>query len=350
MSGERKNNLLTVAILVLLVYLIALADIRPAAALHLTNRSVKVSVATPSVLSGETFQFFVPSTSSLGSIAFEYCSNSPLLDQSCTPPAGLDVTGASLDSQTGNIGFSVDAADTTASRLVINRAAVNSAAINTSYIFSGIMNPSVGGDTTYVRITTYPTTDATGAYTDYGAVAFATEYIFNVGAAVPPFVKICVGISVSPNCDSVSGDTVNLGTLSASQANAGQSQFSAGTNSATGYSVYSLGTTMTSGNNTIKALISPTTNFPGTQQFGINLRANLSPPVGQEPLGLGNAAPTANYNTPNRYMFQNGDMLVSAGSPSDYNRMTVSYLVNRPSGQEPGVYTTTVTYLAVGQF
>jgi hypothetical protein len=350
MTGGRSLKTLVAAVVALTVSGAVLVNLNSAFALPLGTRSIQLSTAVPSVPANENIQFFVPSASTLGSIAFEYCSNSPIVSVPCVAPAGLDALSASLVSQTGNTSFSVDNTDTTSNRLVISRLPLNASVIDSTYVFTGIVNPSTAGATTFVRITTYATGDATGAYTDFGAVAFATEDIFNVGAHVPPFIKLCVGISVSPNCSSISGDTVNLGVLSPNHANAGVSQFAAGTNSPTGYAVYSLGTTMTSGNNIISALTIPTTNFPGTQQFGINLRANLSPPVGQDPLGVGTATPAANYNTPNRFMFQNGDMLASSSLPSDYNRMSVSYLANVPPGQTPGIYTTTVTYVAIAQF
>lgn len=350
MTYSKKLNKLSIVALLLLGCVVLLINTPLTEAAELSNRSVQISSAVPSAVTTEAYQFFVPTVTTIGSIVFEYCSNSPIITVACTAPAGLDVSSANLVSQSGNTGFNIDNADTTVNKLVISRAPLNAAVITTTYGFSNITNPSAGGATTFVRISTYATTNGSGSYTDNGSVAFATETIFNIGVAVPPFLKLCVGITVSPNCSSAVGDTINLGILSSTNANAGQSQFAIGTNSITGYAVYSLGTTMTSGNNIIPALVIPTTNFPGTGQFGINLRANLSPPIGEDPVGLGTATPTANYNTPNRFMFLNGDSIALASLPSDYNRMTVSYLVNVPASQFPGVYSTTVTYLAVAQF
>jgi hypothetical protein len=107
---------------------------------------------------------------------------------------------------------------------------------------------------------------------------------------------------------------------------------------------------MTSGNNIIPSLPLPTASLPGTGQFGINLRANLIPTVGQDPVGLGTGSPSANYDIPNRYTFNDGDNISSSALTSDYNRMTVSYLVNVPKGQAPGIYSTTMTYVATVQF
>jgi len=262
----------------------------------------------------------------------------------------LDLTPATLSSQTGNTGFGVDAIDTTANRLVLSRAPAASTATPSEYVITGFNNPSVPSSTEFIRIATYATADGSGSFTDNGSVAYATTNPFLVGAFVPPFLRFCVGITVASNCSSASGNSIDLGDLSASHASSAQSQFAAGTNDTSGFSIYSLGTTMTSGNNVIPQLNSPSPSIAGTSQFGINLRANSSPSVGQEPSGTGSAAPTANYATPNSYMFSDGDSIAASTLPTDFNRMTVAYLVNVSAGQSPGIYSTTLTYMAVVQF
>ena len=322
-----------------------------AEAAELQDRSISLSTAVPSATAIHSFGFTYQSSGLLGSIVFEYCDNSPLFDQPCTAPAGLDVSAANLDSQSGNDGFLIDPTDTTANKLVISRVPAAASAVTPSaYSFSNITNPSAAGQTVFVRISSYASDGGSGGVIDSGAVAFVTASRFTIGAFVPPFLRLCVGLSVSPDCSSISGDSIDLGTLSARRANAGQSQFAAGSNSPSGYNIFSLGTTMTSGNNVIPALNAPAANFPGSGQFGINLRANLSPAVGQDPVGLGTATPTANYDTPNRFMYADGDTVATVPIPSNYNQMTVSYLVNVPASQPPGVYSTTITYLAVAQF
>lgn len=315
-----------------------------------TNRSVTPSSGVPSATADYLFKFTLPSTNTVGSIVFEYCADSPLIFDPCTPPAGLDVTAATLASQSGNTGFSIDSADSTANVIVLSRPPAAGNLTPNTYKFTGITNPSTPGQSVFVRMWTHAAADGSGPKQDGGASAFAVQSVFNVGAFVPPFVQICVGISVAPDCTSASGDSIDLGTLSASRASAGQSQFATATNDPNGYVVFSLGQTMTSGNNIIPSLSLPAASFPGTGQFGINLRANLIPTVGQDPVGLGTGLPAANYSIPNRFLFNDGDSITSSSLPSDYNRMTVSYVVNIPSNQAPGIYATTITYLATVQF
>jgi hypothetical protein len=157
-------------------------------------------------------------------------------------------------------------------------------------------------------------------------------------------------VTVSANCSSASGDRINLGNLSTGSTKAGTSQFAGGTNSPSGYTVFIQGTTMTSGNNTIKALSVQTPSFPGNNQFGINLRDNSLPNVGTNTSGSGSATPMANYNTANQYKYLNGEAIARSTLPSDYNRMTVSYIININDSQPPGVYASTFTYLATATF
>jgi hypothetical protein len=337
------------AVLIFVLGLLAFNP-QPTRASILFNRSILLSSNHPSVVASHDFKFDIPTTSVVGSIVFEYCSDSPSFYTSCTPPSGLDVTGATLNSQTGNVGFSVDGADTTANRIVLTRPAVPGILTSNTYDFDNIVNPSAIAPSIFVRISTYSSTDGSGSYIDTGAVAFAIINAFNVGAFVPPFLALCVGITVAPDCTTISGDSIDLGILSSQHANASQSQFATATNDPNGYVIFALGNTMTSGNNIIQSLPLPAASFPGTPQFGINLRANVLPPIGQDPVGLGTGAPAANYNIPNRFMFNSGDTITSSPLTTNYNRMTVSYLVNVPSKQAPGVYATTITYVATVQF
>src|SRR5579884_3551491 len=126
--------------------------LKDASAATIQDRSVTVSTATVSATTSEDFKFTLPTVNTLGSITFEYCSNTPLFALACTAPAGMDVSAASLNSQTGNSGFSIDTSDSTANRLIITRAASNSAAIPNEYVFGNIKNPSTAGQTVYIRI------------------------------------------------------------------------------------------------------------------------------------------------------------------------------------------------------
>jgi hypothetical protein len=319
-------------------------------ALTLTNRSVTLSTATPSAVASHAFQMTVSSTAAVGSIVFEYCANSPLFDISCVPPAGLSLSAAVLAQQAGNTGFSIDNIDSNATRLVISRPVAAAVAVPSSYTFSNVTNPPGNNQTTYVRITTYASTQGTGSFIDNGSVAFSTISNFVVGAFVSPFLDLCVGVTVAGNCSQTAGDNLDLGILSAQATRSATSQFAASTNDGTGCVVYVLGTTMTSGNNIIPAMSNQPASLPGVSEFGINLRQNTNPAVGADPSGAGTSVPAAGYDSPDSFSFVPGSQIANSPVSTDYNRMTVSYITNVSVSQPPGVYSTTLTYLASAQF
>jgi hypothetical protein len=343
----QATHFLTVLVLVSVPYLFWEGQ---SFALQFSDRSVSLSTATPSANATHTFQMTFGSTAAVGSIAFEYCTNSPLFDVSCSPPAGLSLGAAALSQQTGNTGFIIDPIDSTASRLVISRPAAPAAAVPSSYTFDNVTNPSTSDQTTYVRVSTYASTQGTGSFIDNGSVAFSTVTNFAVGAFVPPFLNLCVGVTVTGNCSQATGDSLDLGILSPQTTRFATSQYAASTNDETGCIVYLLGTTMTSGNNIIPAMSNQPANLPGTSEFGVNLRQNTNPAVGADPSGAGTSAPAAGYNSPDFFSFVPGSQLSSSPISTDYNRMTISYVTNVSAGQPPGVYSTTLTYLASAQF
>lgn len=337
-------------ILLIIVSLVIICFPAGGKAVFFEPRSVTLSSGTPSAVATHDFSLKPISPDDVGSLAFEYCVNTSLIGVPCVPPAGLDVSGAILSFQSGNSGFSIDSADSTSNKIVLSRTLAPVNNVLSEYKFDNIINPSTPAQTVYVRLGTFASSDGSGPNIDKGAATFAVQSIFNVGAFVPPFLQLCVGVTVSPDCSSISGDNIDLGILSSQHANAGQSQFATATNDPNGYVIFALGNTMTSGNNIIQSVPLPSASFPGTPQFGINLRSNLIPPIGQDPVGVGTGVPTANYNIPNRFTFNDGDMIASSPLTTNYNRMTVSYLVNIPSKQAAGVYATTITYVATVQF
>jgi hypothetical protein len=345
----RKVSRLTAHILVATLLVASpLLWYKSASANPLSTRSVTVGSSAPGTVTTHRYNFNIDTVNTVGSIEFEYCTNSPEIGSSCNAPPGLNVSAANISAQTGETGFAIDPS-TTANRLVISRAAGLTSAIPVSYTFSNVTNHSAPFYTVFVRVATFSSTDGTGSRVDSGAVAFATTSAISVSGFVPPYLTFCVGVVVALNCVNASGTSLDFGELSKTQPRFLTSQFSVATNDPGGYSTTLAGTTMTSGNNIIPGLAPPQTSQPGTSQFGMNLRANSNPAVGANPTGVGTGAISPNYNIPNQYFFNN-QVIASSPIPSDFNLFTVSYVVNVSDAQSPGVYSTTLTYIASAAF
>lgn len=343
------HKILSLMTCLALAYLIFGSFIASASASQLKNRSLQLSSATASETSSYNFTFNIVSSATLGSIRFQFCSNDPIVTDSCTFPTGFSDSSAALSSQAGQTGFSISGSSSS-NDLILTRTPSPASAGQVNYVFSNVTNPSSPG-AYFVRIETYASTDGSGSYTDYGGIAFSISSAINISATVPPYLLFCTGLSIpGDNCNNATGDFINFGNLSPSTTSTGSSQMLAASNAASGYEVSVFGTTLESGNNVIPPLTSPDASRPGTSQFGINLRANSSPTGGQDPSGPGSGQPTANYDSPNFFTFNSGDVVASSTGP-DLNRLyTDDYLVNVSPTQAPGVYNTTLTYLCVATF
>jgi hypothetical protein len=291
----------------------------------------------------------VATTGPIGSMAIEFCDNTPLEEVPCNPPVGFDASNAVLINQSGITGF-VISTFSTANVLILSRPpTVITAGTTTDHAFTNLINPANDGPL-YIRILTYPTSDASGPATDSGGMAHMINAGVSINAEVPPFITFCVGESISGfNCGSATEAFSDLGDLSSLTTGAAQHQALVATNAGNGYSMWVMGTSMTSGNNVLPAM-SGGPSQKGVPQFGINLRANSNPQIGQDPVGPGNAGVLPGYNLPNNFRFQSGDAIASASAPDDYRKYTMSYIVNVAPNQPGGVYSTTLTYVALGNF
>lgn len=285
----------------------------------------------------------------VGSISFEFCSNSPVPNSPCTIPAGFDVSSATLTAQSGDVGFSIHPA-TTANRVVLTRAATNPAGVASVYQFSNVTNPTATGSY-YVRLQTYGSLDGTGADIENGGVVFSIDNRLSVSAEVPPYIRFCAAVTItSLDCSTATSFFIDFGELRTNQINKASSQFLVASNATSGFSVTVSGTTLVSGNNVIPALAAPTSPAAGVSQFGMNLKNNTNPAIGGEVVGPGTSVANAGYDIPNQYKFQNGDTLVTVNHSDSDRKYTVSYIANISGSQPAGIYATTLTYICLANF
>lgn len=352
MSGMKNTSYKLISLSTALVFiLISMISplINKAGAADLISRNITIGDSFPSVVTTHSFAFTTATGSNVGSVQFEYCTNSPFVGTPCTAPAGLNVTSAGIVTQTGISGFSVSGISTN-NNLVLTRAPAFSAPVSANYVFSNVVNPSTSNQTIYVRISTYDNINMTGSRIDNGSVVFVVDDRFNIDLYVPPYMTFCVAVNVAINCSSTTGFLSNFGEFSEFSPTTATSQFSVATNDPSGYNTFINGQTMTSGTNIIPPLAILSNSSPGTSQFGINLRANNSPSVGANPDGSGGGAVSANYNVQNQFRFVDGERIAGSATTTDHNRYTVSYLINVSDTQAPGVYATTLTYTSIASF
>lgn len=294
--------------------------------------------------------FDVATGGAIGSMEFQFCSNSALIVDPCVAPFGFDALNATLTAQTGTAGFVKSGTSSVNDIIMTQIPPSNTNPGPVSFTFTNVVNPTDTGSY-YLKVFTYASSDASGSPLDFGAMAFPIGLDYQISTEVPPYLTFCAGTNIDAfDCSSASGDQVNFGDFSSAVSSVARSQLLTATNAGSGYSITASGLTMTSGNNEIPAM--PTTQIStiGKSQFGINLRANTVPQIGSNPVGPGTGTPTTNYNQVNRFRFVNGEAIAQATQAQDYKKYTISYLVNISKDQAPGVYSTTLTYICLANF
>jgi hypothetical protein len=314
----------------------------------LAPRSVKLGSSQAGVVSPNIVNATTATAANIGSIGFQYCT---LPSGSCVVPTGLTTTAATLTAQSGALGFTI-VSTTNGSPYITRAASLIASSVSLSYTLSGIQNPAATNTAYFVRITTYTGSDGATGPTDTGTVAVSTAQQVQLTGVTPEILVFCVGTNITSDCTTMTGSVINFGDFSPTSTRTGTSVMQAATNAATGYNITVTGTTLSSGVNTIPALVSQTASTVGLGQYGLNLRSNTVPLFGTEPSvgsgALGVAA--SSYGTSNQYRFVSGDTVATAPAPTNANTFTSSYIVNIGGAQAAGVYSATMTYICTANF
>lgn len=347
-------HVVTREIIVVVFFLAILFIVMPASSAtvgtRLEDRSLYMDNSAPGEVASYTVSFkYMTHATPIGSVDLLFCID-PIPHHECVAPPGLDVSEANLVSQTGEVGFSISHIDT--NHIILSRTPDAISTDGSSYQFSNIVNPTDTSVSFSIRLRTHQTTDATGVQVDYGSVKGQVTTGIGIETQVPPMLIFCVAEIVSNDCASTNSNYYkDLGMLDADSTLTTQSQMAVGTNATDGFSIMVLGAPMSAGTNVIGSPVEPTPSTPGLDQFGINLVANSDPAIGSDPEGeWANGLPTVDYGTPNLFKFEPGTIVASSPSVSLMRKFTVSYIVNSSEELNPGVYTTTLTYVASGRF
>jgi hypothetical protein len=326
------------------------------------------------------FSFTIPSTTTIHSIQFLYCTTQ---DGTCIEPTGLVTAGASLGAQTGLSFDSLVAnpsgtpAGTEGAPYLKSTAGVTPTANDpVSFQLLNVVNPSTTNYTFHVRITTYTTTSPNPSdIVDTGYVTASTAQAISLSGIMPESLVFCTGGQINPtsgipDCTTATSGSIAFNADFSPTATAyAQSQMAASTNATSGYSITVDGPTLTSGSNTISAIGSTASaSILGVPQFGINLEPNTTPGVGAAVSLASDGVnyfgfPVSPFSTANSFAFTadagatiNLNVIANSSNgggsslPTDAQIYTISYIVNVPGRQPAGTYTTTLTYICTATF
>lgn len=321
-----------------------------ASATRFETRGLLMQTTQPGVTTNYTISLHYASPDPVGSVDMLFCED-PIPYMPCVVPPGLDVSNAVLDSQTGETGFAISQQST--NHILLSRMpSAPTTSGQSSYVLKGVKNPTNTEQAFSIRMKSLGSTDGSGAQIDFGSVRGQVTNAITIEAQVPPMLIFCVAEQVDDNCFSTNDVYYHdMGTLSPSQTLVAQSQMAVGTNASQGFTITANGSPPSAGTHVITPPSSPTPSIPGSNQFGINLVENTLPSIGSNPEGsFTNAVAAAGYNIPNQYKYASGDVVAYSPNVSLIRKFTVSYIVNSNQDIHPGVYTTTLTYIASGRF
>lgn len=355
-----------------------------ASAAQVTNRSVTVSSSAPSATNVTYTLTFTPGTSiTHPDIILDFCSNDPLIGDSCTATAGTDVpdftsaaaAGWTVTTIGGNRGVKL----TTSS---VSLTASTPATI----VITGVNNPSNVGTngSFYGRLLTYNnggagsnTSASPGSYVDYGGMALSTASNINVTSKVFETLAFCVFQTACGTAPALILGDPTTGALSISNAYVNSNaQYTIATNAANGVNITMTGNTLcrSTGVNcltgasafTISAVGgTASTSVVGNEQFGMcadvtgsgltvagtykdtaNNCHSLTTGVyaGTSLFGFNDVATTGGTNN------AAGSQVISSSVAVPSYTGSFTFLGNINATTEAGIYTTSLNLVATGTF
>lgn len=154
----------------------------------------------------------------------------------------------------------------------------------------------------------------------------------------------------------VANTSVDVGVLTSTTTKRANATFSVRTYLSSGYTVKQTSPGPTNGSYTLAGMPVAGPSAPGTEQFGINLRANTSPAVfGTDPtqnpdVTYSHGQVAAGYNTPNQYKYAQNDTIAYADQSSGETDYTISYIFNVSNLTAGGTYTLRHILVATATF
>lgn len=182
-----------------------------ASADQLTARSVQLSSSSAGA-TGVTYAVEFTPAASAAAFVVDFCSNTPLIGETCTAPEGLSLSSAT----TATAGFTREVLD--ANTIVLTGAitAPTPIAVN----IDNVTNPDEPG-LIYARVVTYSDAESAALYNstnlgadsvDSGSIAISINDSIGVSGAVLESITFCVsGEEIGPNCTNTETPVLLLG-------------------------------------------------------------------------------------------------------------------------------------------
>jgi hypothetical protein len=361
---------------------------------ELQSRSVEMSTSVAGASATYHVSFTAATTASIGGIVVDFCSNDPIMGDTCTAPTGLSigtptVSGASSTLTGTWTAGKVASSVSTLSYTTTTPVALTGGSSQVYFDITSMTNPSTASQL-YARLYTFDTATDAGNYSatgtdtgliDAGGTALYTTNALHVTSKVQEELTFCIDTNSASNCGGASGNAVSLGDSHGVLSSNGPfvdktTQYIVQTNAGSGAVIRLEGNTLTSGSNSIAAACTgtcpgatPTTSVPGTSQFGLctydsagaaTITAASTYNGGAAGLcqGTTQTSGTGTTGGDNGASFglntaltsgTYGDTLASVVAGAQATG-TLVFLGNISVTQPAGIYSTTLTFIATGTY
>ncbi len=392
---RRSTSVAAAALLILASFVPLLVHRSASAYTLLGEREIRLSTSEGGA-AGVSYlvNYEVPDTSDIGGIVVAFCAESPIIgDEDCAVPAGFSLDSATVDDAGGDVDLSTFGA-------VFSNEANGGAAVDNTLTFSAasavtpaagneveftienVTNPTDTNGTFYARIMVYETEAAANGYDlatvnpdQAGGIALSTAELITIEAKVQERITFCVYTSAIDytDCSTVdANDPVALGDPvtgvldSNAESISKDAKFNITTNAGAGATIRMAGTTLETGGFSIDAIgDTAVTSDIGNEQFGLCVytdagstdAATLNPiapydsgdcsatTAGQGTTNAGSA--TFAFHTDTGVLYGSPIALKNAGS---FSTGILTFIGNISDTTEPGIYTTTLDFIATGRY
>lgn len=345
-----------------------------ASAAQVTQRSMELSSASKQA-SGVTYKLDFTAATTAGAVVVDFCSNSPLVGQTCSAPAGF----TAINATTATSGFTITK---TATKIVATGTITQS--VNTSIEFANIKNPDAAAPL-YARIVTFADQTAADAYTseapgagkiDEGGIVISITDTASVSGAVLETLSFCLsnatiaaGCAVTANKPPVlklGEGTADVIALSPSAISTGIIYTQLSTNAASGAIVRLKSSTDCGGLKRLGATvcdIAPvlqTAFTAGQAKFGV--KTGTVSTTGSTPIGTLQPVVGSGYNATDyalNYLANNtsgitstyGDPILDTNDePANGQNMPLTFGASITDNTPAGLYSTDLSLIATGKF
>lgn len=336
LSNQQTKYLAMAAIFALSAIVALLAPLY-ASADALNNRSIGLSNATVDA-TDVTYNVQFNATQAAGAYVVDFCSDSPVIGDTCVAPVGLDASSAAPSA--ADTGTTIAAQ--TASTLTVTQAMTAGEDVNVE--FEGLTNPDAAGPM-YARIVTFDNATSAEGYSattaenagalDWGGIALSITNDINVTGRVLESMIFCVASAeIHENCSNASANApvLKLGegdpkALNASAVSTGSLYTQISTNAAGG---------------AVVSLKSDALNCGGLLRLGAPTACDIAPALDTD-IGAGEAKFGVKTSTATATALQDDGETAYTGAAgtlqaypsSGYNAST--YAFNYTSGNADGV-------------